>query len=79
MLLSKPVLTSIRMLFGKFLARKSIHKNRFEIVLEDVVVDIGAHIMIFSVYAGKKAYNGFVLSYGPFPKNFKLLKENNYH
>jgi len=39
-----------------------------------VVIDIGAHIGIFTVYISKKA--GTIFSYEPLPENFGLLQEN---
>jgi FkbM family methyltransferase len=41
----------------------------------DVVVDVGAHIGVFTVYSAKKA-DCTVYSYEPRPDNFDLLKEN---
>ncbi|MBI2579827.1 MAG: FkbM family methyltransferase [Candidatus Aenigmarchaeota archaeon] len=41
-----------------------------------VIIDIGAHIGIFSVYACKKIPDSKVYSYEPFPDNYELLKRN---
>lgn len=41
---------------------------------KDIVVDIGAHIGAFSIYASKKSKK--VLSYEPFPSTFDSLKKN---
>ena len=48
----------------------------FEISGTDVVLDIGAHIGAFSVYAASKATGGKVLSYEPAMETFGLLVEN---
>jgi FkbM family methyltransferase len=40
------------------------------------VVDIGAHIGIFSIFAATKAKNGRVYSYEPLLENFKFLERN---
>lgn len=40
------------------------------------VIDIGANIGSFTVYAAKAAKKGSVYSYEPYPENLKLLKEN---
>ena len=54
-----------------------IHKlYPYEIQPSDIVVDIGAHVGVFTVFAAKKAYNGEVYSYEPEPTNFKQLKKN---
>ena len=41
-----------------------------------VVIDIGAQIGVFSVFAGKIAKKGLVLSYEPFTENFEMLNQN---
>lgn len=41
-----------------------------------IVVDVGAHIGIFSVMAAKQAKNVKVFSFEPLPKNFQSLKKN---
>ena len=48
----------------------------FEIKRNDIIVDIGAHIGIFSIYAGSKNPDGKVFSFEPLEENFKILKEN---
>ena len=42
----------------------------------DIVVDIGAHIGVFSVFAAKHVHRGKIYSFEPIPENFQLLKEN---
>lgn len=48
----------------------------FNIKKGDTIIDIGAHIGSFTVYAAKIAKRGLVYSYEPYSENFKLLKEN---
>lgn len=48
----------------------------FEIKPDDIVIDIGAQIGIFSIFASKLAPYGKVYSFEPVPENFKLLCEN---
>ncbi len=48
----------------------------FVIKDDDIVVDLGAHIGVFTVFAAKQARNVKVYSYEPDPENFKLLLEN---
>ena len=48
----------------------------FEISTADVVVDIGAHIGVFSVFASRLASKGRVYSVEPVPENFEMLKRN---
>nr|MDO8133537.1 FkbM family methyltransferase [Candidatus Njordarchaeum guaymaensis] len=48
----------------------------FEIEPADIVVDIGAHIGAFSVYAAMKAHKGEVYSYEPGKGNYHMLLKN---
>jgi len=48
----------------------------FDINKNDVVLDIGAHIGIFSIFAAKKAKNGKIYSFEPLKNNYILLKKN---
>jgi len=48
----------------------------FEIHENDVIVDIGAHIGAFSIYAANRAKTGLVYSLEPVTDNFELLQHN---
>ena len=48
----------------------------FTIKENDTVVDIGAHIGYFTIYAAKKANKGKILSFEPSRESFKVLKNN---
>lgn len=48
----------------------------FRIQKNDTVIDIGAHIGTFTVYAAKLANKGKVYSFEPHPENFTLLERN---
>ena len=48
----------------------------FTIKENDTVVDIGAHIGYFTIYAAKKATRGKILSFEPSRESFKVLKNN---
>lgn len=50
----------------------------FSIKPKDIVVDLGAQIGDFAIYAAKKAYQGKVYAYEPFKLNYSLLKKNKY-
>lgn len=50
--------------------------NDFVIQPSDVVVDIGAHIGAFSVWAARQAVNGKVYAFEPNRENHDLLVEN---
>lgn len=55
---------------------KTYTPSGFTINKKDTVVDIGANIGVFSVYAAKKATQGKIYAYEPLPENFKLLNHN---
>ena len=55
---------------------KEYNKHGFQINKNDVIIDIGSHIGMFSLYASQYCSNGKIFSYEPSIKNFKLLKEN---
>jgi FkbM family methyltransferase len=48
----------------------------FEIQGTDTVVDVGAQIGAFSLFAAKQAPRGRVYSFEPVPANFKMLQHN---
>lgn len=48
----------------------------FEINPADVVVDVGAHVGMFSVYASRLAGKGRVYAFEPMPQNFEMLERN---
>lgn len=50
------------------------YEKSFEITKNDEVIDIGAHVGIFSIYAANKGAR--IYSFEPSEENFKLLKEN---
>ena len=52
--------------------------NKYGIGVEegDTVIDIGAHIGLFSVYASDLSKSGKVYAFEPFPKNFAKLREH---
>src|SRR5690242_1020217 len=48
----------------------------FKIQDNDTVLDIGAHIGSFTIWATKKASNVSVIAFEPHTRNFQLLEEN---
>ncbi|MFH1774449.1 MAG: FkbM family methyltransferase [Methanobacteriota archaeon] len=55
---------------------KEYSDNAASLENASVVIDIGAHIGVFSVFIASKNPNAKVYSYEPFSENFELLKEN---
>lgn len=55
---------------------KDYHEYLDKIKCGSTVIDIGAHIGVFSIFANKFAKNITIYSYEPFDENFALLEEN---
>jgi FkbM family methyltransferase len=51
-------------------------KLNFDINNNDVVVDVGAHIGLFTLYASQFCNKGKIYSFEPVKENYKLLLEN---
>lgn len=51
-------------------------KNGFEIKNNDVIIDIGAHIGLFTTYVSQYCKRGRIFAYEPIKENFELLNEN---
>ena len=50
--------------------------KKFEIHSNDVIIDIGAHIGIFTIYASQFCNNGKIYSFEPIRENYDLLLNN---
>ncbi len=51
-------------------------KSGFQINQNDVVIDIGAHIGLFTLYASQFCTKGSIFSFEPMKDNYELLLEN---
>ena len=51
-------------------------RKNFEINTEDVVIDVGGHIGLFSLYASQFCKSGKIFTFEPVKENFQLLSEN---
>jgi len=51
-------------------------KENFLINVNDVVIDVGAHIGLFTIYASQFCTSGKIYSFEPVTENYKLLVEN---
>jgi len=51
-------------------------RPNFEINSNDVVIDIGAHIGLFTLYASQFCNEGTIYSFEPVKENYELLVEN---
>jgi len=68
--------TCDRGIIDEIFAYKIYSPSGFEIKENDTVLDIGAQIGVFSVYAAASAKAGRVYSFEPFSENYALLKRN---
>jgi FkbM family methyltransferase len=55
---------------------KEYNKHGFTIGKHDIIIDIGAHIGIFSLYASRFCTNGKIFCYEPSAENYQLLQDN---
>ena len=60
----------------EIIIKRNYTPKGFEIKPEDCVIDIGANIGIFSLYAAKRAYKGKVYSYEPFNPHYNRFVKN---
>ena len=51
-------------------------RKNFEINDDDVIIDVGGHIGLFSLYASQFCKNGSIFTFEPMAENFDLLSEN---
>jgi FkbM family methyltransferase len=68
--------TADRMIITEVCVDETYNPKGFEINSQDIVLDIGAQVGIFSVFASKFAKEGKIFSFEPVPENFEGLKEN---
>ena len=55
---------------------KEYYNNDFKINNNDIVIDVGAHIGLFSLYASQYCKNGKIFCFEPIKENFELLISN---
>jgi len=62
--------------FENYFLKLNNPNEKFEIKKDDIVIDIGAHIGYFTIYAAKNAYQGTVYAIEPYRESFEILKKN---
>ena len=55
---------------------KEYHHDDFKIETNDVIIDVGAHIGLFALYASQFCKDGKIICYEPIKENYELLLEN---
>src|SRR3989344_5109884 len=68
--------TNDRVIFNQVWLERTHAPADFEIKNNDLVIDIGAHIGLFSIFAASRAKNGRVYAFEPAPDNFQMLEKN---
>lgn len=68
--------TPDRLVVNDIILHKCYNKHGFEFKDDDLIIDIGAHIGIFSILASKFVRRGKIFSLEPALENFILLKNN---
>ncbi len=68
--------TNDKTILNEIWIKKLYTPKGFEIRKDDIVIDIGAHIGFFTVFAAWYSKKGIVYSFEPEPENFNLLKYN---
>jgi FkbM family methyltransferase len=54
----------------------NVYDKLHSIRSKDVVIDVGAHVGVFTLKAAKRAKNGLIVAIEPHPLNFVLLQSN---
>jgi FkbM family methyltransferase len=62
--------------FDEVWIQRDYTPRHFHIGERDIVIDIGAHVGLFTLYASRKASHGQVFSYEPSSSTFALLQQN---
>lgn len=68
--------TNDRVIFNQIWLTKTYTPRGSEIKEDNIILDVGAHIGLFSLLAAKAALKGKVYAFEPSADNFLLLKEN---
>ena len=62
--------------FENYFLKVNNPNKKFEIKNDHIVIDIGAHIGYFTMYAANNANQGTVYSIEPYKESFEILKKN---
>ena len=62
--------------FENYFLKVNNPNKKFEIKKNDIVIDIGAHIGYFTIYAANSANEGTVYSIEPYKESFEILEKN---
>lgn len=65
--------TADRMIFKEIFLQEIYNKHGIDVEENDTVIDIGANVGMFTLYASQKAKSGCVFSFEPFEENYQLL------
>jgi len=68
--------TADRVVINEMWVQRYYNPKGFEIGRDDVIVDIGAHIGVFSIFASSYAKKGMVYAFEPVPANIEVMEYN---
>ncbi len=76
LVLHSPPQVNLNFLFHEVWLDKVYCPPGYEIEKDSTVIDIGANIGVFAIYAATRASNVEVLAFEPFPENINWLRKN---
>jgi FkbM family methyltransferase len=56
--------------------QKEYEKSGFEIKSNDIIIDVGAHIGLFTLFASQKCKDGKIYAFEPVRENYEILLSN---
>ncbi len=74
--LKAPPQTDLNFLFQEIWIDKIYNQSGYEISPDDIIIDIGANIGVFALYAATAAPRTKVYAFEPFPENLSYLRQN---
>ena len=66
----------VQFLYGEIFDDEAYLKHGVTIEPDDVVIDVGANIGMFAMYAARKCHRGRVFSFEPIPPTYQTLRRN---
>jgi len=76
LMMIRPFVISDCVIGSGFWERDVLRHDIFNVAEDDIVIDVGAHIGLYTLYAARKASKGRVIAIEPDRENFVLLEHN---
>jgi FkbM family methyltransferase len=68
--------TDLQAFFNVWIIQEYQREHGFKINTDDVIIDIGGHIGLFTLYCSQFCRNGKIFSFEPIRENYEILLEN---